>query len=214
MTADPSLWVFFLMVLGIIALPGMDMAFVLSNALVGGRAAGLMAVAGIVLGGVVHVVAGTLGIAALLQLVPGLMRVLLVAGSLYIAWIGWSILRSHAALGRLPEADRATPPGRVLAQALATSLMNPKAYLFMVAVFPQFLPLPQQGSGLWLRAAMLGLIIGAVQASLYGGLACMAARSRAWLGGHPGVLAWVGRAVGVLLIAAAASTAVRGWQAA
>ena len=213
MTADPSLWVFFLMVLGIIALPGMDMAFVLSNALVGGRSAGLMAVAGIVLGGVVHVVAGTLGIAALLQLVPGLMRVLLVAGSVYIAWIGWSILRSHAALGRLPEADSTTPSHRVMAQALLTCLMNPKAYLFMVAVFPQFLPLQQQGQDLWLRAAVLGLIIGLVQAGIYGGLACMAARSRGWLGGNPGVLAVIGRVVGVLLIVAAAYTAVRGWQA-
>jgi len=64
------LWLFFLMVLGIIVLPGMDMAFVMASSLTGGRRAGLFAVGGIVAGGVCHVVAGALGLGLLLQVVP------------------------------------------------------------------------------------------------------------------------------------------------
>jgi len=45
------LWLFFLMVLGIIVLPGLDMAFVLASSLTSGHRAGLVAVAGIVAGG-------------------------------------------------------------------------------------------------------------------------------------------------------------------
>ena len=52
------LWLFFLMVLGIIILPGMDMAFVMASSLTGGRRSGLYAVGGIVAGGICHVVAG------------------------------------------------------------------------------------------------------------------------------------------------------------
>ena len=51
------LWLFFLMVLGIIVLPGLDMAFVLASSLTSGRRAGLVAVAGIVAGGMCHVAA-------------------------------------------------------------------------------------------------------------------------------------------------------------
>ena len=55
------LWLFSVMVLGIIALPGMDMAYVMASALAGGRRMGFAAVAGIVAGGAVHVAMAMLG---------------------------------------------------------------------------------------------------------------------------------------------------------
>ena len=60
--------VFALLVFGIIVLPGMDMAFVAASALLGGRAAGLAAVGGIVAAGAVHVAAGALGLGLLLHI--------------------------------------------------------------------------------------------------------------------------------------------------
>ena len=84
MTEFTHLWLFFLMVLGIIVLPGMDMAFVIASALAGGRNAGAFAVAGIVAGGVCHVAAGALGVGLLFKLVPGLIDVMLVVGALYV----------------------------------------------------------------------------------------------------------------------------------
>jgi threonine/homoserine/homoserine lactone efflux protein len=54
----PQLWLYFLVVLGVIVLPGLDMAFVLASALVGGQRNGLAAVAGIVAGGACHMVMG------------------------------------------------------------------------------------------------------------------------------------------------------------
>ena len=64
------LWLFFCFVFGIIIVPGMDMAFVLANALTSGRRLGLYATAGVVAGGVVHVVVGALGVGAVLKLFP------------------------------------------------------------------------------------------------------------------------------------------------
>ena len=46
MSSSPDLWIFFAMVFGIVVIPGMDMAFVASCALVAGRSGGLAAVAG------------------------------------------------------------------------------------------------------------------------------------------------------------------------
>ena len=48
MEQTTHLWLFFVMVFGIVLLPGLDMAFILASSLVGGRGAGLSAVAGII----------------------------------------------------------------------------------------------------------------------------------------------------------------------
>jgi threonine/homoserine/homoserine lactone efflux protein len=171
---DPLI-VFALLVAGIIALPGMDMAFVLGSALAGGRRAGFSAVAGIVAGGVLHVAMGTLGVGLLLQVIPGALNVLLVAGAAYITWLAFGLWRAPATLIE-PATATANTQGRTFVQALMTCLLNPKAYLFMVAVFPQFLradrgPLP-------LQALVLGGIIAATQLLIYGSIAFGAATFR------------------------------------
>ena len=203
------LWLFFLMVLGIIILPGMDMAFVMASSLTSGRRYGLFAVGGIVAGGVCHVVAGALGLGILLQLVPGMVNVMLVAGSLYIAWIGWSLMRSTSVFGALPDVQEHSP-WRTFRQAALTCLLNPKAYLFMLAIFPQFLRL-EYGS-LWVQAAALGLIIAVTQAGVYGSLAIAAAGARQWLADRPGASVAMARTVGAVLILCAAFTAWQGWR--
>jgi threonine/homoserine/homoserine lactone efflux protein len=137
--ATATLWLYFILVLGIIALPGLDMAYVLANALTGGRGAGLAAVAGIVAGGVCHIAMGALGVAAIVQLWPALFNLLLVAGAAYIGWIGWQLARAPARpRSRCADAP-ARPAPSVFLKGMLTCLLNPKAYVFMLAMFPQFL---------------------------------------------------------------------------
>ena len=168
------LWLFFVVVFGVIALPGLDMAFVLASALRGGNGEGFAAVGGIVLGGIAHVVMGVLGVAAILAVWPPLFNAVLFAGALYIGWIGWTLLRSSESL-TLPQPGKA-PHGRsVFLQGMLTCLLNPKAYVFMLAIFPQFLR-PERGQ-LWRQAAALGLITAFTQALVYGAVALAALRA-------------------------------------
>ena len=203
------LWLFFALVFGVVLLPGLDMAYVLASALVGGRRAGVAATAGIVAGGVVHVTMGALGIMAVLQLFPAAFNAVLLAGALYIAWIGVSLLRSRAAFGELPTQRRRTQAA-TFRQGMVTSLLNPKAYLFMLAIFPQFLK-PQYGV-LWLQALVLWLIIASTQAVVYGGMALAGDRVRNWLSARPGANALLAKTVGAVLIATALYTALEGWR--
>lgn len=208
MTETAHLWLFFAMVLGVVVLPGLDMAYVMASSLVGGQRSGLLATAGVVAGGICHVLMGALGIMAVLKLAPVASNLMLVAGALYIAWIGWSLLRHRAALALPLMAARSG--AATFGQGMATCLLNPKAYLFMLAVFPQFLK-PDYGP-LWLQAVVLWSIIAACQTGVYGGMALAGDRVRIWLESRPAAHLPVARGVGAMLLTAAAFTAWEGWR--
>ena len=205
-----SLWVFFLLLLGIVVVPGMDMMFVLANSLTGGRAAGLSATAGIMAGGACHVIFSGLAVVTLSTLVPTLAKPMMLVGAAYMAWIGWSLAKSSIVVDRVERADR-TSLAAIFAQGLVTNLLNPKAWLFVLAVVPQFLKpgeLP-----LWLQAVTMAVLCVAVQGAVYGALGLMAARGRDALVSSPAATIWVGRAAGALLIASAVYVLVQGWPA-
>lgn len=208
MTYSENLWLFFLLVAGIIVVPGMDMVFVLASSLSGGRKAGLSATLGIMAGGLVHTLYAALGVGVLLHFAPKLFDALLVAGAAYVAYIGWQLFRSSIVIEAVDGLDRRGLLTRFRQGAL-TSLMNPKAYLFMLAVFPQFLR-PEFGP-VWRQAAVMVLVIWATQLAVYGGLALAASRSRSALLDSPAATRFVGRTAGILLIAIAAFTVWRGW---
>ena len=205
-----TLGLYFIVVLGVIALPGLDMAYVAANSVVGGRTAGLAAVAGIVVGGICHVVMGALGIATLVRLWPSLFNLLLVGGAAYIGWIGWRLARAGEARLEAPADVAAKSASIVFLNGMLTCLLNPKAYVFMLAIFPQFLRL-EYGS-LWVQAVALGLIIAITQAGVYGSLALAAAGARQWLADRPGASVAIARTVGAVLILCAAFTAWQGWR--
>lgn len=204
-----ALWLFAALAFGIVILPGMDMAYVLASALSRGRSAGFAAVAGMVAGGAAHVVMGTLGVGLVLQLFPAAFNAVLVAGAAYVGWMGWSLWRSPATLG---GAHASTPAGfaPTFLRAVATCLLNPKAYLFMVAVFPQFLR-PDQGPVVP-QAIVLGAIIATAQALVYGGVAVGAAGLRAKLAGSDSAQVVLSRGVAALLMAIAAWSLLQAWR--
>ncbi len=208
MTYAENLWLFLTLLFGIIIVPGMDMVFVMANALTGGRASGLTATAGIMAGGVFHTLYAALGVGFLLHLVPELFNVLLLAGAAYIAWIGLSLARSSISIASVEPGARLSPWTSFRRGAL-TSILNPKAYLFMLAVYPQFLK-PEFGP-LWAQALIMAIMISLTQLAVYGSLALAAGRSRDIIVSSPRATAVIGKTVGVVLIAVAALTAWHGW---
>ncbi len=204
------LWIFFVLVFGIVLLPGLDMACVLACSLGGGRRAGLAAVGGIASAAVAHVAIGGAGLAAILGVMPVLFNALLLVGAAYVAWIGFSLARSGAVFDAGSVGAAALSPPAAYRRGLLTNLLNPKAYAFMLAVFPQFVR--KEWGPLWVQAVVLGGIIIATQVSVYGTVVIAAARARGWLACRPRMLATLGRGVGLLLLAAALLSAIEGWR--
>lgn len=130
-----ALWLYFVLLVGIIVVPGMDMLFVLANALTGGRQAGAVATGGIMIGGIFHTIFGTAFVTGLSTLLPTVAPAMMVAGSLYMMWIGFTLSRSTIEVDAV-DAAAARPLGTILAQGILTCVLNPKAWLFVFAVYP------------------------------------------------------------------------------
>ncbi len=209
MSHAAHLWLFFTLVFGVVILPGLDMAFVLGSALVGGRRAGLSAVAGLMVGGICHTAMAAAGLAVVLKLVPMAFNTMLLVGGLYVGYVGLSLWRSAGAFA--VGSSRPRPPSQAFYRALLTNLSNPKAYVFMLAVFPQFVR-PEDGA-LPAQALVLGAIILATQASVYGPMAWLAGSVGGWIEAHPNANRGIARAVGSVLVLVAALTLLEGWRA-
>lgn len=207
MTYTENLWLFFTLLFGIIIVPGIDMLFVLANALTGGRKAGLAATGGIMAGGAVHSLYGALGVGLLATLLPSLFTPLLVLGAAYMIWIGFSLMRSSITVDAVGQADSRSL-WTAFRRGMMTCLINPKAYLFMLAVYPQFLK-PALGP-LWSQALVMALMTALTQLAVYGALALAAGRSRDLLIANPRATMLVGRGAGLLLVVVSLLTLWRG----
>ena len=126
----------------IVLLPGPNSLYVMTVASRWGIGAGYRGACGIFLGDTILMILSATGVASLLQTTPVLFMVLKYAGAAYLAWLGLGLLRSAFQIWRRREkiAEGSTPvdASRPFRTALLISLMNPKAILFFVSFFIQF----------------------------------------------------------------------------
>ncbi|GAA0915658.1 leucine efflux protein LeuE [Streptomyces thermoalcalitolerans] len=132
----------------IVLLPGPNSLYVLSVAARRGIRAGYTAAAGVWCGDTVLMTLGAAGAASLLKANPVLFGIVRYAGAGYLAWIAIGMLRAAREMWRTrrervleEEETRATGQAageRPFRRALVISLVNPKAILFVVAFFVQF----------------------------------------------------------------------------
>lgn len=210
MTYTQNLWIFFLLLFGIIIVPGMDMFFVMANSLIGGRARGMAATAGIMVGGVFHTIFGAFFVGVITQMAPVILQLILFASATYMAWIGYTLLRSAITVSSIGERSAASLQS-AFGQGFITCILNPKAYVFVLAVYPQFIQ--ARFGPVWSQALVMGLLTILTQMTIYGGLGIAAAKSRDLLIANPRVTIWIGRCAGAAFILVAALTILRVLQA-
>jgi len=120
------------------------MAFTLVSTLRGGVRAGLAAAAGIGAGCVVHALAATFGLAALMATSAAAFHAVKWIGAAYLLWLAAGMLRTALARTEAPAAvagpDTAPPaPWSLWRQGFLTNVLNPKVALFSLALLPQFI---------------------------------------------------------------------------
>jgi len=138
-----DIWTYVFGVIFIILLPGPNSMYVLSLAAQRGVKAGYRAACGVFVGDTVLMVLSAAGVASLLKANPLLFSVVKYGGAAYLLYIGTGMLRSAwsklRARGDAPvEAPQAVDGERPFRKALIVSLLNPKAILFFISFFIQF----------------------------------------------------------------------------
>jgi threonine/homoserine/homoserine lactone efflux protein len=128
---------FLLAALVIAAVPGPGIFYVAARTLSGGKSAGIASTFGTALGGLVHVIAGGLGVSAIILASAELFTVLKFAGAVYLVWLGIKTFREAREL--LPQKVIAVGTQRVFREGVMVEALNPKTAAFFLAFIPQFL---------------------------------------------------------------------------
>ncbi len=192
-----------------IATPGPTVLLALNNGARWGVRAALPGIAGAVLSDAVLMAAAALGAAALLAGSALAFAVLKWLGVAYLCWLGWRLLRAPALPAgqggcRVHACAAPRPPARrVLWRSFAVAVGNPKGYLFVSALLPQFV-LPTQPAGpQWLQ---LALVFGAIDATVLLAYAALGAHGQRAL--PDAARRWLDRVCGATLCGLAASLAL------
>ncbi|MEV0150190.1 MULTISPECIES: leucine efflux protein LeuE [unclassified Nonomuraea] len=152
-----DIWTYVIGAFFIILLPGPNSLYVLSLAAQQGVRQGYRAAAGVFVGDTVLMALAAAGAASLLRSNPVLFAMVKYAGAGYLAWMGFQMLRgawrawrassspatpetaaASAGTGTAAPAERVDRRPRPFRRALTISLLNPKAILFFVSFFIQF----------------------------------------------------------------------------
>ncbi|MEM1382863.1 MAG: LysE family translocator [Pseudomonadota bacterium] len=138
-------------------MPGPAMLYTAAQTIARGRRAGLMAVLGIHLGGYVHVIAAALGLSVVFHAVPLAYLALKIAGALYLAWLGLSLILQRPDPAEM-QVTVSKSAGRAFVESIAVEVLNPKAALFFLAFLPQFID-PSAGLPVWAQFLILGAMV-------------------------------------------------------
>jgi threonine/homoserine/homoserine lactone efflux protein len=195
---DVSWLLFTVASLLLIVTPGQDMVLVMSRSIAQGAAAGVVTAAGVSVGLVGHTVLATLGLGAILRTSEWLFLALKLVGAAYLIYLGISLLRT-----RTTELVVQTAANRSLARLFVdgalSNISNPKIAVFYFAFLPQFvLPGATQPT---LSVFVLGLLFAALTFLVKGPVGFFAGLLSGWLRSRPGVLAWLYRSSGAVLVA-------------
>jgi hypothetical protein len=144
-----------------LAIPGPGNLALITSTSKGGLAGGLMATLGVIAGDQVLMWLAVAGVAAVLATYPAAFAAIQWLGAAYLAWLGWKMLTAKP--GDAPVLN--IRPRQYFQQALAITLLNPKAIVFYMAFFPLFVD-PQTHLG-WISFGVMAATIAALT-FLYG----------------------------------------------
>jgi threonine/homoserine/homoserine lactone efflux protein len=119
-------------------LPGPGILYVATRSVAAGRLEGAASALGNTLGCSLQVVAGALGLSALVLASAHLFMLVKLAGAVYLIWMGIQMIR-HAGAAAVPGVMRPTGWRRAFADGILVELFNPKTAGFFLAILPQFI---------------------------------------------------------------------------
>lgn len=155
--------------------PGAGSVFSMTNGLNYGFKRGYLGVVGLVLGLWVVFLAVVVGLGAIIQASPLAFNAIKWAGVAYLFYLGFDQWRSKGSPINIARTE-ASQIGvfQIIGKGLALNVVNPKGYIFMLAVIPQFIDSKAPLAGQYLAVALTFAFTDLVVMAGYTGLAAKA----------------------------------------
>ncbi|WP_299750069.1 LysE family translocator [uncultured Tateyamaria sp.] len=196
---------FFLTALVVVIAPGTGVIYTLALGLGRGRRAALWAAFGCTVGIVPHLLAATLGLAAILHTSALLFNIVKFAGVAYLLWLAWGSLRSGGALNT--SSQRSADAGwRIARRGALINILNPKLSIFFLALLPPFLS--GNTTTATFEMTTLGLVFMAMTFAVFVLYGTFAAAARQWILGSELVMRWLSRSFAAIFAALAGRLAL------
>lgn len=185
----------------VVLAPGTGVLYTLALGLGQGARAALWAALGCTLGILPHLVAATLGLAAVLHSSAVLFQVVKTLGVLYLLYLAWQALRSGGAL-TISSQTKAQSPLRIAQRGALINILNPKLSVFFLALLPPFLS-GDPGTAT-LEMSLLGAVFMALTFVIFVLYGYFAAQARHFVLGSETVVKWLNRGFAGIFAALAA----------
>jgi len=183
--------------------PGPGIFYVAARTLAGGRAEGIASSFGTGLGGMVHVLAGSLGVSAIVLASAELFMALKLIGAVYLVWLCFRTFQSARREAKTMLDDGAPAPAvgarRAFREGVLVEALNPKTAAFFLAFIPQFVNLSAGHVALQFMA--LGFVSVTLNTLADVMVAFAASRVREGTAGRSGVIRHLREASGGAMIA-------------
>lgn len=188
--------------------PGPAVLYIVARSVEQGRIAGLASVFGITTGTLVHVLASTLGLSALLASSTLAFAVVKYAGAGYLIYMGVRriLKRTDTSASALDLPRRSL--GRLYRDGFIVNLLNPKTALFFLAFLPQFVD-PSRGA-VPFQIAFLGLLFTLMGLTSDGLYALAAGTAGVWVKRQSRYLDWERYVTGSVFIGLGVTAALVG----
>jgi len=196
---------FFVAALAVAISPGPGMFYVAARTLAAGRREGIASTLGTGLGGLVHVIAGAVGVSALVMASAEAFTLLKLAGAAYLIWLGVKTFRSAGQATILLDPE-ASGWRRAFREGVIVEALNPKTAAFFLAFIPQFVD-PALG-GVAAQFVALGLVSVVLNTLVDVVVTFLASNVRASLIGRPLLIRRLREGSGMMLCGLGATLAV------
>jgi threonine/homoserine/homoserine lactone efflux protein len=158
MPSASTLALFSIAAIALAVVPGPAVAYIVTQSVDKGRRAGIVSALGIASGGLVHVVAATVGLSALIASSAAAFNAVKFVGAAYLIVVGLRRILSHDEPEPALEVEQ-TPLRHLYAQGVIVNVLNPKTALFFLAFLPQFV---DRSGSVALQVGILGLLFASI----------------------------------------------------
>jgi threonine/homoserine/homoserine lactone efflux protein len=188
--------------------PGPAVLYIVARSVEQGRIAGLASVFGITTGTLVHVLASTLGLSALLSSSALAFAVVKYAGAAYLIYMGVRRILKRTDTPASPLKLPKRSLGRLYRDGFVVNLLNPKTALFFLAFLPQFVD--SSRGAVPFQIAFLGLLFTLMGLTSDGLYALVAGTAGVWVKRQSRYLDWERYVTGSVFIGLGVTAALVG----